>query len=60
MLNKKEFEIIGGYIIMLGGSYIVNLIFGFGNYIKMVVYVTALYGIIVYFKIASEKKAKLK
>ena len=49
---KKILEIIGGYIIALGGSYIVNLFFGFHNYIKMIIYVSALYWFIVYVKIA--------
>ena len=53
---KNKLEIIGGYIIALGGSYVINLFFGFGDYIEMIIYVSFLYWIVVYFKIASEKK----
>jgi len=59
MLNKKV-EIVGGYAIALGGSYLSMLLFGFQNYVKMIVYVSFLYWTIVYFKIASEKKANKK
>jgi len=57
---KTPLEFLCGYILMLGGSYIVNLLFGFGDYIKMIIYVSALYIMIVYFKMTSEKKAKVE
>ena len=53
---KSVLEIIGGYVIALGIAYVSMLIFGFNDYLKMFIYVTFLCGVIVFFKISSEKR----
>ena len=58
---KKAIEVIVGYIIALAVPYLLDsFIFGFHNYVKMFIFVSALYWFIVYVKMSSEKRTNKK